>query len=379
MANSNLTPEKRIDKRGVAVTRHVKIATAANSGKPMPAPSMKGGAKPAPLSHEEKRTAQRVKELGRNRIRRVQRSELDIHANSVLEPLFKESYTVRGNDNDFYSLVEKLSVADAIVLSHHGLKPDQLDAFIANKNYQRYVRDNTELVAKLRARGIPAKDFINAVGLHYDERGEDVMLDAAECSAIYSASKYLGQYGAQDTLTRYVSHDQVALSDIKALGPEQVGDHIGDYGTLLLRIKNGKSLATAQEISDMIERTGDSWSDERVRSVIRTRCAVRYGVEFAESIRLPHMTFYAEAIADSLPVDEAKSFLSYVDNAYEAEPKSVWSGNATSIDMGPCWDLWEEGISTEAARKGLEGGMSAREIIAVERDGIMPAVADGWL
>jgi hypothetical protein len=382
MANSNLTPEKRVDKRGIAVTRHVKTAASPTAGKVMPAPSLNGAsvtAKPAPLGVEEKRIAMRVKELGRNRIRRITRSELPVHANSVLHSLYKESYTVRGNDNDFYSLVEKLHPDDAVVLSHHGLKPDQLDAFILSNNYQFYLRDNTELVAELRKRGIPAMDFIRAHCLRYDEGGEDVMIDAAECSAIYAASKYGDKYGARDVLSRYVGQETVALEDIKTLGPEHVAEHIADFSRLLLRIKRGSSLATAQEIKDMIGRTGDDKSEESVRSVIRTRTAVRYGVEFAEGLRFPHLTFHAEEIADKLPVEDAKSFLTYVDNAYTEEPSRVWSGNAPQIDMEPCRELWSEGIDVEVAREGLERGFSAREIIAIEKEGIMPAVADGWL
>jgi hypothetical protein len=116
-----------------------------------------------------------------------------------------------------------------------------------------------------------------------------------------------------------------------------------------------------------------------VRSLIRTRAAARYGVEFAEGLRFPHLTFHAEEIADKLPVEEAKSFLTYVDNAYTEEPSRVWSGNAPQIDMEPCRELWSEGIDVEVAREGLERGFSAREIIAIEKEGIMPAVADGWL
>lgn len=379
---SNLVPVRRMDKNGVMTTKYVRPDKGSSGASQLPAPSAGTGKK---KQYADPALERRRRALDRSSVRTFSRKKTGIHANTILEKYYKDNYSFRCSDNEFYAVLEKLDIDDAIVLMTAGLRPQQIDSFV-EKQYMHYAVDNSLLVSELRTRAIPLYEYLhiskNIFTGHY---AQSAVLDAAEARALFP--------GKDNETTRQWYSEQVAgglisLDDMKVIGLDRCKRNMGDFIQLLPKIKSGESKATAEEIGLMIDRLeenpdvihGDT--EHKVLISVWARFAVRFGTDFVESINHPLSLYYSEEDSTEMDDETAKEFLAYSDQASMTTlgPMTSYSDDKKWIvEAGNKRRLWDAGIDADVAREGLDGGMSAEQIIAVQQHGISTGVSSGWL
>lgn len=378
---SNLKAEKRLDKNGRLVTRHVLAGAPSKAGTAIPSPGLPARSEHPRKKQERIALERNVKALDKVRAKNFSRKKMGIYANQRLEKFYKETYKFSSTDNDFYTVMEKLSFGDTIVLMNAGLKAFQVDEFIERNKYQPSTADNTELVAELRSRGISVASYVAARTNNFvwDEN----TLDAAETHQLLSARGFGPDYSGRDIYVSHVGCQSIALADMKAIGLDRCDRAYGDFAHLLHEIAKGNAKCTAQELGDMLDhydkRSADDAKD-RTLMCVRSRFAVKYGTQFVESIEDPMVLYYAEDDANDMDAGAAMEFLAYSDQVGSDEPMERYDRDGKWQDLAANKKvLWESGIPVEAAREGLAAGMSAQQIIAVQQNGVAASVSSGWL
>lgn len=391
----NLVREKRLDKNGVLVTRHVRSGPATTDTSKIPAPTV--------MTPKKKPTAEataynrRLKALDRQHAVTFSRKKIPIYANWKLEQFYRNSYSFTCSDNEFYSVMEKLTFDDTVVLMAAGLRSHQLDEFVT-KQYP-YSVDNSQLVAGLKKRAIPLKSYLEVRTHHsIEHHGREAILNAAEAHAMLSPYAKDNYEYVRETYIRYVGAGVIDVEDMKALGISRCDQYMADFSSTLIALKKKDSKCTAEELGEMINRVEDNLkssnpassltssrasvmveADTKMEVCVRARLAVRYGVDFTESISSTAVLFYGEEIAKAMKESSAKEFLTYADDASFGDQTIDYYGSGQENLLKQVHELWEAGITSKAAREGLEDGLTVQQIIGVEQDGISSSVATGWL
>lgn len=377
MSINPLVSVKRPDKNGKVVTRRVRPTGAGSVTTAIPAPKTTGT--PADRKQSPKKTAeQRMHERRSAAMDKIKKHSFNAER-SAIQPSYEfekhesKTYKFECTDNDFYTVLEHFTTDDAIVLMASGLKAEQIRAVRSQKGKSvRGTAKNAELVAELRKRTIPAADYCkHFLQNRYAAWNEpEKFLDTVECESLDVLKK---DKDLRFQLTRLVEYGDVRVSDIKDFGIEYVPNDHQSITHTLMDIKRGDSMSTALEIRELIGKP-DATKD---RTGSRIRMAVQYGAEFASSIKFPIMSMCLEDTSSTFHDEQAMEFLKYADDTFTEEPDSWDTG--MGVDADGYQTLWEAGIPVEAARHGLERGLSALQIIAVHQHGIEASVSDGWI
>ena len=376
---THLTAEKRLDKNGRWVTKHVRSGARGSAGGAIPSPSLTRTPEHPRKAKERAALAKRIKSLDKVRVRTLNRKKTRIYASWRLEKFYKESYKFSASDNDFYTVLEKLPFGDAVVLMNAGLRADQVDEFLEKNRYDAV--DNSALVAELRARGVGVAAYVAVQSSMFV--WPDNAVDAAETYHLFSNRNYGPDYYARTQYVDHVGCENISVNDIKAVGVDRCNRDFADFHNLLNLIRNGQSACTAAELGEMLDRFDERFPedvDDRTLLAVRSRAGVKYGIDLVEGIEDPMSFYYAEEHADKMEPEKAKDFLLYSDRAGSDEPieryddSDKWRKLAVTKKT-----LWESGIDVEAAREGIAAGMSAEQIIGVHQHGITASMSSGWL
>lgn len=378
---SNLVPEKRLDKNGRLVTKHVRTSGDGKAPTALPKVSVKS---PKKQTKEDRALEKRVRRLDSRLLYSFDSNRYTIEADERLKPIFQDGYSPRCTHNEFYDMLERLNVSDAIVLLSNGLKADKLDAFCKKNKFEDRLVDNSELVAELRARGITATGYFEMACGSDKPKSQKALIDAAECHEMYPIKTYASVYEASRVYPMYLLNEQINLSDIKDIGVERCSDPERFRG-ILLKLKKGESRSTALEIGEMMDRTknidiGLASTGNNLLHIYGARAslAMELGSEIAEKAKNPRF------IVDTLDVAREKN-LSHEDTvAYCSFVNEVFDANEDYTDVymlvdSFTFDLWKAGVSPEHAKAGFDQDMTMGQIIAIHSENITPSVASGWL
>ena len=382
---NKLIPVKRMNKNGVMVTKHVRedsLTTTSSQNLP-PA------ALPPVTPPEDTGLAKRIRRLDARLPMTFNRSKFNICASERLSPWFRDVYAFSCTGNELYAMLERLPVDDALVLTSVGLKPDQIDNFLKKQKwYPDALVDNTELVADLRARGADARDYVElALTEPLEYVSDSSIADAVEVKSLYCDHYSDTTFGPRNTYPALLLNEQINLSDLKEIGVDRCAE-TEYFETVLIRLKNGGSVSTAEEIRGVLERAEQAperylRKNERIRvNGNRALLAVNFGVEVADTARNPPVVMHAGSYAreQGCGNPEALEFCTFM-NAVMTEPYAGHVDQYGYVDhwFGPWKESSVAGVPLSKIIEGVQDGLSAKQIIAVNNEGISRSVSEGWL
>jgi hypothetical protein len=315
---------------------------------------------------------------------RFDRGRYSIEADEQLKPIFQEVYSPSCTHNEFYDMLERVNISDAIVLLSYRLKADEIDSFAKKNNFEDRLVDNSELVTELRARGIAAPTYFEMACGDEKPKSQKALIDAAECHELYPIKTYASIYEASKVYPRYLLNEQINLSDLKDIGVERCTD-TEQFRGILLKLKRGESKCSALEIGEMMDRTKSI--DVDLASTgnnllhiygARASLALNLGTEIAEEAKNP--SFVVEAMdvckGKELSHEDTVSYCGFINEVFDANenPNDVYM-----LVESYMFDLWKAGVSPEHAKAGFGQDMTVGQIMAIHTEGVAPSVASGWL
>lgn len=381
---SKLVAVKRMDKTGKLVTRHVRADKVQNASSDIPAPANPPA---APHKVTDPGLARRIRRLDARVPMTFRRDNLPIRANPRLEPWFREVYSMSTTGNELYSLLEKLTVDDAIVMAAAGVNSKNVDAFIRKQKWE--VIDNTGIVSQLRARGVDARDYIEvALEDSAETASVSAILDAAEVKTLYNDSSYADRFGPRNIYSSYLINEQINMVDLKELGQDHCAD-TEHFGRVLLRLKSGKSVCTVRELRKMLDRAEKKGLPNHIRQHERIRItgsrallAAGFGIDIAEKTTNTPVVNYAGNLAldRDCTREQALEFCEFINGL-------ITNDYASHIDQYSEVDMWfavwrephEAGVSNDRIVEGQRQGLSDKQIIEANTEGVPLSITGGWL
>lgn len=368
---SNLIPEKRLDKNGRLVTKHVRAIPASSRALPLPAPGVKMEPQRPALKLTPRQKKQQpmwlsfdYQEMDPELTDRLQKNG-DYYGSSVLV-----QHSFEASEAEFYDVHSVASLGDTSLLMRHGVrsKEDALE-LLDSLHLERLVQDNSEVMGNLLEHRISFKAYTEfrqkrqlVPGTHPKRYA-----DAAALHSIKGYKRVItldGRYPYDDLL-----EGRYSLEDIETIGPER------------LRSESG-AILSALEISSRIE--GGYSVDDLVKYIDTSGTEVSYGVAM-ELLKAFGMKFVNQM--ESLWKTDRVSEV--VGNRSIKEQREILTYNST-MDSLASWtehlftplqvvELFDAGIPPEDAVHRRSSGMNVDQIIRTHKDGIGINVASGWL
>lgn len=362
---TNLVPEKRMDRNGVMVTRHVR-ASKPKTPLELPAPTASGT---------------------RLTVDQTEQWELQLvrHGLHVRKEIYEAIQTPKGglirvktNDVDAYAMLSILSPEDTIALIERGIKTvEDARAFLKKHYIQDIEIDREEVTAECIRRGIPARDYLNLCTSSITRNANPTdVIDAAEAFGMEPLANKINFY-------HDVMSGDIKVEDIREIGPELIASHShpDDIRYMLRDIKQGRSRLDASQIKTLLERYGD---DEDVFSK-SVDVAGEFGIK-----KLSEITNMEAASSMTLHLgtkykNNAKQKFARVRH-YEqmaiACDESKAAGNSISWRSLPyslSTEMFDAGIDPKTAVECALNNMSAAQYLAVRDHGVAPSISGGWL
>lgn len=368
--SNGLIPQKRMDKTGKLVTRHV-LATAPSPShvKSIPAPSAKPSAKKKAV---KKPLAKQLE---------VQTRMTNISAltpdNELLEAFgmnpeapFPLVY-VSASDVQLYDMFSVLSTSNAAMMVSHGKKtPEEATAFLESKGLDHLIVDRREMMDDAQSRRISAWSFVEAVNVFkVDEFScdQEMLVNAIRLHSSVSLPRWKSGEDndsyAHRVLNGSISYDDVMsfgisfLSERAALAPKICGYlndiHEGrtDYDVKVLEHVVMKSRERPSILDDAMGMVGE------------------YGPEFITEINSMDSALVIDREYRNRPTSQRADMIRY---------RRDGGFDFINLNTKEVVRLYDNNVPLDAARRLLKEDMTVEQIIGIHQ-GIAQPVASGWL
>jgi len=361
----SLVPEKRVDRNGRLVTKHVRAARSQSPKASLPAPTA------VPPKKSKKLPVARTKP----RLWDVYKSQCGADpalikaSNSVVLDL---NYYFEASDVEAYNVMACVSPANFIPLLACGIKTSEdAIAFLKSNNLERLIVDNAALAEQALERNLPAQS-VKEMSQAFPQATIDdpTYFDAVEINGMK------GYKEASVKIPKLILDGKINIDDLKTVGVAGVKAG-GAYGVILRqleKINSGTSTMDAEELSQIIKKVASSSASHPAFVNEAIRLADRRGVELAMRIE---DTSSAERLDNSL--------LSREFSPSKVSDILIWNDQVNSgvslgyVPLDQLIELFEAGIQPKDAAEGLSQKLHAHQIIGIHRNGIQPAVSGGWL
>lgn len=365
---SNLIPEKRMDRNGRLVTRHVRHAE-----QPSPAslPVPKGARRKTAFKPVAKQTVRWQIELKRTHFQ----ADKELQGNL---PNSFHSFTPEVSDIEAYGLLSVLEPRNAVPLMDSGIRTSaEARAFLKKHNLDRLIVDRSAHAEEALRRRIPAQAYLK---LCESETIQNVplpeLLDAAEVYAMgFSVELY------QDVLRGYA-----LLSDIKAIGAPTIRKAPNDVREFIWDLKEGTSTFNHEQIREIVRKT----SKERIGLFEAADLADVIGAEEVVNRYSILASYYMMSFVNRVmeqASDDAKATVTKSDLIIHYDGMVKVRDEIDDKDS-PHWEKLNYADSIEMVKRsigpregweGIRNGMSVQQILAVRDHGISQSVSSGWL
>jgi hypothetical protein len=375
---SNLIPEKRVNKRGVAVTKHVRAtSTATKSKDSMPPPALVSARKTKGKPLTKKQLEPNYNSLLRSQFKTDVELQTAIKARYGY-PRLDTLFVFTCSDAEVYDVISAVGLTNAgALLGDAGIrsKEDALE-FLSSTGLNHLATDSSDLTAAALNRGIPAHDVFYMYKKSFTESGDNpdikLLLDSAEAHS---------HIGLRDVKTDTPVHERVAaetisMDDLRTVGLSRLvkaADHSGFLLKQLTKMKDGSLNYDAVQMKETINRhtnTTGSINQDSVRAELWL--AGGFGYEFASKLNNPQMVaMLVQTIKGELEDKlHAANYAETIGNSV----KFKWTLSAAKVAT-----LFNAGVDPLRAAEHLNSQISVEQIIAIEAEGIAPSVSGGWL
>lgn len=364
----NLVPEKRLDKTGKLVTRHVRQdGSSPKSGTSLPAPSVapKSAARaqsPKPLKLRPQQLKQEL--YKESRYQGIVSPQLRAEGTDFLH----KRTNFRANDVEFLSVLSVANEADALHMLNEGIRTKEDAVTYMRDRGMEPPFDRSELVEKALSRNISADQyrfFFNTANVPTINLESPYLVEAMELFGIVSLKP---QY---HDVSRLICDGEVRLADIKKIGAGRLkGYHrLRDTIPAFKALQKPDCKFTHDDIKNLLGRVMFPGKDKygyKSDYEAAIRYLVRYGPEFIESVDLLKLNELDRKFAFT-PFDRmerAKFHLHFIDGPL----------NSVDVDV-----LLEERVDPVRASQLAASGMNVTSILGVIQEDVPSSVSSGWL
>lgn len=359
----NLIPQKRLDRNGRLVTKHVRVdpKEAAASG-PLPAPALAQKAVVFPdNSHKEP-------------VRIVLHDD-NLRPDKELAGVFGgmngASMNLYGTSPEMYSVLSMLAPGDAAFLLSKGKdSAEAVHDFLTEHSLERLLVDNSSVMQEAMKRRIPATSYLRVCDKSANRLPQETMLDAAEVH---------GMKGLRDfDFYLDIMRGYTTLKDMKAIGISTIATHKqpNDIRDFLWDINKGDAKYTHKDFKKLVQKS----TKDGLSVALTGRIAEKYGMEFTLGLHDLPESFDMMNYLDRYEYtpEDAKPIVKHFDAM--AHHRITTGGPTPWLDIGyeDCLRFYSAGIEPEAAWEALAQGVTVEQVLAI-RQGIAPSVSGGWL
>lgn len=358
-----LIPEKRPDKNGRLVTRHVRTDTAAPlSNKKLPAPVLGSGRKEAPQ-------AKTVKNQHRDiRVRFADEKLMDICRRKLW---VRNPIRFTATDAEVYDVFSAVGDGNnALLLLAAGVRSGgEARDLLSKHGLPELHTDNTDLVEELIRRGVPAVPALQAAAeFSYATKDDPHYCDAVEAYGVRALRETSGS-GFQ-SIPNLILNGDINLSDVRTVGASRIAAAAKSINVVyqLERIANGVSPYDAATLRKLLEHAA---KDELSVVYDPIRMADQYGADFVLSLKGFRFSvqLQAEFRDTGYNIDEQKQILVLDDE--------IRAGGQYATFPELC-ALHDAGVPADAVIDELSKDIEVQQIIAIH-EGIEPSMSSGWL
>lgn len=369
---NNLVPEKRMDKNGKLVTKHVRTEAPQRSQKArIPSPQLgAAAAKNAPQKPFKPRPAQLEQEY---RSFTASNYALDFRLSPA--PSYNSYYAFTASETEIYEVLaatdcggNALTMLQAGVRDAEGVKRylkehKAMDLFLDRDFAQEALQKNVssyDFIAK-------DEDFPSS----YRESPHYVDVVRFASSSLYVSMR---QPELEDIAKGDISYDDIKAIGITLLKPH---DRLSSLGKTLQRMNKGEGDFTVEKVKTLIKRSQDE-KLERMDFNYLCRTMDEVGIDAVlecKSLERVSREFHAYKLSPgSSRYDDSNDA---IDRAlYSAKLKGELSGLMSLYFADPFYDA---GIPVEVAIEVASQGGGVLEAKAIHEEGISASVAGGWL
>jgi hypothetical protein len=375
---SNLIPQKRMDKTGKLVTRHVLAsAPSGSTTAPIPAPSVKAPAKAgktvlkSPLAKQLK-VHTRMTNLSSLRPDPEVIDALGFTVDQVF-PLI----SLRTNDVSLFDMFSVVSSSNAAVLMSHGIKiPDEAVRFLESKGLGHLIVDRREIMNKAQNLRVSAWNLMEAPHkFNVDELScdADLLLKAVRLDDAVSLprweNKRVGANGAEDSYAHQVMNGAISFDDVMSLGISFLSERA----------------SPAPKICEYLHDLHEGRANYDIRLLDHAVMKCRNNPSTLDDVMAMVTEYGPDLVMELHAFDSAL----IIDREYRSRPSSQRAdmmryqrdGGASFYDLSTkdIVRLFDSGAPVEKVKEMLLQGMSAEQMIGVHKEGISKSVSSGWL
>lgn len=364
----NLIPQKRLDRNGRLVTKHVRSE---------PKQSLPSGAIPSPTIAPQKKTVifpdnshkvPFVLRLSTSMFDNYEPSDELVDALCQWHP---RSIAVQATSQEAYSVLSVLPFSDAALMLSRGVESaEEAKTILAEHSLSHLMVDNSGLMDEAMERRIPARSYMSICTLGASQNiSQEQLLDAAEAH---------GMKALRDNYSFYSSvlRGDILLKDLKAVGVANVvknptPESVNEY---LRRINKGEADFGIKEVKKLVLQCNKEGIDTaRAWGLID-----KFGMDF---------TLQRKSISDSLdmlsylqqqkvPKRSAKPIIEHFDAVQHERDTNGYTG--PYFDPEDVLKFYKAGIDPKTTLEALSRSVTVEQQLAIN-SGIESSLSGGWL
>lgn len=375
---SNLVPEKRVNKNGVTVTKHVRPAAATVSKPTLPAPSVPDII-PASASKPLRLTKKQLEQLPNSLLREDFKADHGLRraiTDQRGRPKVYTFYNFTASEAEIYSVLAVTTPENAAALLESGFRSgEEAAGFLRGNGLESLMRDRSRLADGALRRGIAPEYFFKAhrdyFGIPELEPPVKLFLDTAEACSIRAFDE------TAFMITR-IARREISMDDIRTIGPARLM-RVARQNDLPLKhlaeLQAGTLGYDAEQMKSIFARFEGQKSTLNDRYSLNAMMflADEFGYDYAEKLKSPSLVSMV-------------SRQNFEDNPEERAPAMEYADqlggslkSSDSVKSSDVMKLFRAGIDPSRAAYHLDNGADVERVIAVEQSGTTSGVASGWL
>lgn len=358
---SNLIPEKRVDKNGVAVTRHVRVPKAPVPAKPMPVPTMQVreiGLK-VPPTNSQTREHSYLFEGSKFPVDHDLARKLDLAPGRPI-------IAVHGSDQEIYEVLAVTDRSTAIALLEHGVRSaDEAVEVLEAFDREDLIQDNSKVVNDAFDRMVLSHTFMS----HNDPD------DLSKPNYVdYIEALDMTPLRGNTDLHESVRDGLVRIEDIREVTPHRISltGHWRVIKPALMKIADGTANYTAEGVVQVLSVYKPPVQAHELETAFVF--AQRYGAEFAT--KTVPIGYYTKEFSDSIEEhefdqDRGRSIVGYFQRVQDCRRRAN-----NDIPVDDIILFHDAGIDPQLVAAGQITRVQAE---AIKNHGVAPSVSGGWL
>ena len=358
---SNLIPEKRVDKNGVTVTRHVRAPKAPVPAKPMPMPVVKTREIGLRIPPTNSQTREHSYLFGGSKFPLdpdlARKLELDTNRPVV---------AVHGSDQEIYEILSVTDRSTAIALLERGVKSaDEAIEVLEAFDREDLIQDNSAVVNDAFERMVLSHTFLS------NNDPDDI---AKPHYVDYLEALDMSPLRGNTDLHESVRDGLVRIEDIREVSPHRINlaGHWRIIKPALMKIADGTANYTAEGVVKVLSVHKPPVQAHEMGTTFAF--AQRYGADFATKVT--PIDYYVKEFSNELEdrgfdQDRGRSIVEYF--------QRVQGWRARSGDEFPVDDIilfHDAGVDPQLV---AEERITRVQAEAIKSHGIAPSVSGGWL